>query len=358
MRINSLTSFQGKNIQKQKLQKKHNNQTDTPKEENTQLFSKKEKKILGSVAVISLMLPTITYGIKTANNNRILNNEISKINSITNELQIDEEQKDPVVAVIDNFLKEVDIDKDGKYDISHGRVVSYILQENNPNVKIMACDNGNSNAKATNLRILEILDYIKTGKRIDAVNVSLAKSVTFEDLSTFIGAEITPENICEYKNQIVETLKTRSIDHIHSNSFEAAANTDKNIAETIINLEKVIEAGVPVYIAAGNDGKDSINLLTLVDGAIIIGAKEDGAKASYSADNCLIDRWVDGTATGTLIKENDQIIGFDITKDGVADIKKNELSDESFLSEEKEIALKGTSVASPRAIAQDLQNQN
>lgn len=190
-----------------------------------------------------------------------------------------------------------------------------------------------------------IEDITKKGVKYDALNLSEDISLPFATLSTVTGKKITPENISQYKAEIENLIL----------SDDSGAMGD--LRGILQKLDKISSHGVKIYISAGNEGKNNFNLLSLAKNVKSVGALDRwGSKASYSADNSLVNSWACGSSDVKKIKDSKGKIGFDFTGDGSVDVYETEI----FFPSKKPnpYGLYGTSYSSPRALANDLKKPN
>jgi len=261
------------------------------------------------------------------------------------------------IAIIDGFTNKcLDFDNDGIYDISHGNMISSFIETGLPHAEIVKFDLENPDDPIFLWRsvpgyqletvLTRIITDINNGIKYDAINVSISNSELYvfakkgKKNRTFFKnqkqkptlIDITPENLLLRRNLILSGLD------YHTNSC-------------ISLIENIIGMGCSVYIAAGNGGNETFNLLNLSVGAINVGAlNEDGTKSDISCDNILINRWEQSIFP--ISKTED---GINFTGDGTTDIF------DSCLSAEGENLIKkligGTSVATAIAIVEDFKNK-
>lgn len=259
---------------------------------------------------------------------------------------------DKNIAIIDDFAKpSVFIDFDFEPDVSHGNVVKRLIEEGLPTAKIDCFDYGGAGIGAqdwqnTNIHLDEILTKIKDGKKYDAINLSLGNAISFEELSKDMDVNITPENVAQKKDVIKKWL----------NSPQSISPKIGIIAEIINKLDKLSEKKVQVYVAAGNAGKDSFNILTIVNGAKVVGCLEkDGSKDSDSADNSLVNDWKLGVLNVKKLTDSSGRSGFDYTGDGSIDIYCDQTT--SFIKWSNPFDISGTSFSAPKALVDDLKKK-
>lgn len=303
--------------------------------------------------------------------------------------------KGPQVALVDSFSSGIDVNDDFISDLSHGRLVGIHIRERVPGVTLLERDIYLPGSKIgmpetrtegtpplterlerLNRGIIyqfkDLASDIKSGKRIDAVNMSLgALSITeskgtpinFEMMAKETGLPLTPETLAQNKNAIRQKLKDWAAekDTTKLTAFQKQAAV---YAEVLDSIEAVTALGVPVYVAAGNK-PDSLNLYGLAKGARLIGATDaDGKVASFSARHNLISRQARGVYPAVPIKDGETLLGYDVTGDNKVDIPARDLSFagrfsarrflNKYLSFAPYASVDGTSFASPTALAEDL----
>lgn len=259
------------------------------------------------------------------------------------------------IVVPDNYIHNgISIDWDMLGDISHGEAVSILLENGLPNVNILKrhvyAENENDKLgliKNLNNLFDSMLEDIKQGKKYDAVNLSLGFSVSYEALSMETGLEITPEDVGYMTEYIKEALYK-----IPDDEFSIRAVPMKETIEAIKKMDELSKKGVKFYIAAGNSENRRFELFTLAENAIVVGALDKkGRKASYTADNSMINRLENGVVTSELTED-----GYDLTGDGIMDFPDSRTT--SWLKFWlPTMNIEGTSFATPRAIIKDFLNK-
>jgi len=290
--------------------------------------------------------------------------------------------------VIDNFKSDIDVNKDGIADISHGEIVLGIVKEIYPEAQVLqykteSIFNGDkSSISEVNNSINEILKLINSGVKIDAVNISLASNFDIKTLGYIIDEDLKADNLSAKNVIILEKLKEKtqnslsvlllaikileSKDKINDENFKnpflapfialQQALLIKNSVGTIENIEKLTNKGVSVYLSGGNTGSESFNLLSLAKNSITVGATEDPEKrikSDYSVNNNLVDKWNYGTIDVFCEFNGNKLNRYDVAK----------LNTLSNISQETEsvkyytLTTKGTSFAAPRTLAEDLKQK-
>ena len=191
-----------------------------------------------------------------------------------------------------------------------------------------------------------LIESTNNGKKIDAVNLSLSDSVKIKDLAKVTGLPLTAENLAQYKDKIREWIKNSNLPEIQKQN---------GILES---LEKITDKGIPINVAGGNDGADSVNLFSFARGTTTVGALDpDGkTKTQYSADNSLVNRWEIGNYPVIKTKNKKGETGYDINGDNKPEILELATSgkQKSVFDSGNPQIIKGTSFSTPRAIGKDL----
>ena len=186
-------------------------------------------------------------------------------------------------------------------------------------------------------------------KKYDAINISLGYSIDFKKLSKALGMEITRENIKSLAKEIKKCLANPK------ENISVKGQPLPLLSQIIDKMDSISSRGTKFYIGAGNDGKNSVNLLNLVDNAINVGALEkNNKKADFSCDNSLVNRWEISDLDIERVEG-----GFDITGHGKADVHYDETT---FFQKEKfkgfyHMPLQGTSFSTPKALVRDFSNR-
>lgn len=259
------------------------------------------------------------------------------------------------VAIVDNFSpsfafnmsdESVFLNPDYKSTITHGQIVRRFIEEGLPDAKIKQFNTRSSYGKALtksiNTQLGAVLeDITKKGEKYDVLNLSKDISIPFSTISAVMNEKITAKNISQHRAEIENLIL----------SDDSGAMGD--IREILQKLDKISSYGVKIYISAGNEGKNNFNLLSLAKDVKNVGALDRwGSKASYSADNSLVNSWACGSSDVKKIRDARGKIGFDFTGDGSVDVCETEILSPS--KKPNPYGLYGTSYSSPRLLASDL----
>lgn len=216
------------------------------------------------------------------------------------------------VLVIDDFSnKEIDIDGDGKNDLTHGDTVTRYISQNGKDVESfdVSGKDGYLDDKKIHDKLGELVENPGDTK---VVNLSLGAEISLEELSEITGVEITAENFASEKDNIKAAIK---------NDPELAREHGTKL-EIVDYIEQLSAKGIQINIAAGNGGDGTVNFLSLAEGenVNIVGATDqNGDEANYSSDGATVYR------QGTY-DINETADGYDINGDGVTDVTDEEVS--------------------------------
>ena len=288
------------------------------------------------------------------------------------------------IAVIDCYDKNsseeaMSVDDDDDVEMSHGEFVASLIEsqanEYGLNYKVDRMDINLVDGVMSGG--VEALDHIM--ENIDeyrAVNLSICEYCSYDTVSKALGVEVTPENLAEYKQIIMETVTSEDVTQAYeewnvgsgqlpdlSEYVETGEMTEdevdslyalltlrykfEHVGEFYAKADKIAEYGVPVFMAAGNyDNMFNFGAL-LTSNVEYIGADADVNQ--YELDdmgfsvNSLVSRYGLESFAGT-----DVIDGkIDVDGNGTGDIDATGIDLNSFW-------VTGTSFASPWMLVQVL----
>lgn len=256
------------------------------------------------------------------------------------------------ILVLDHFSEpDISVDIDLVSDITHGEVVSKIIEKGLPNANVekmhVPSDAIQSDFNKLGQNLTQIFHDTKQGtKKYDAINISLGIEMTFDEAKKRFGIILTPENIASKARELKDSLLAKRT--------ERKCYDDKmysNAINVIDDLDSISSTGTKVYVAAGNSMNEKINLFSLIDNSVSVGAlTPNNTKSFYTADNSLVNRWENGTLN--MKKLNG---GITWTDDNTPDIEKKHIS--NIFQKASVFPIVGTSFASPRAIVKDLKEE-
>lgn len=247
-----------------------------------------------------------------------------------------------VVALVDDWKTTVGNLK------KHGSYTERVIKGCSPDTKIIKIQmpvakfsDGTKgyHERAVYIALRKLEKAMEKGEIPEGINLSLGWSMNFDTFSTHLDEiknalehsfetknmsipeyfselpeKITPENIAEnkqnikklikdfysnYKNELLENHKTNLKNGVTDTPMEDIALYTPFyiwLHENITQIEKFSkEKNILFTLAAGNDGKNNFNILSLADNIVTVGAiNKKGNIAEWSADNSLIDKFSAG----------------------------------------------------------------
>lgn len=183
-------------------------------------------------------------------------------------------------------------------------------------------------------KINQAADLIDKGENVDAVSISISKDVKISLLADFMNIKFDSANIHKYKEQIREWLLNPKIstkvsgimEYQQPGSTTAMTKDFLKVAQVIKAIERISNSGknIPVFLSAGNEGEEFLNLFSLAKNVKAIGATDyNGNLADFSADNTLMSDFEQGIFNvSTVYNKNHKLAGYDITGNGRITIPK------------------------------------
>jgi len=297
------------------------------------------------------------------------------------------------IAVIDRFdqASGMSLDGDATPDASHGAVVSRFIQEQLPEARIEPVDiskNGDILGIFTAMGQQIQADQAAGRPSIQAVNISQETLLadpqnnnaiqdengkprpnTIADLARTTGLDITAENIGD--PEMRQQIRAR-LDEMYNNPTDAgfaalgddALSLNYNYVQWVPYLqamESVTSQGVPIYVAAGNQGGDQLNFFTLADGVITTAAGDANRTLlpGYT-HNGLVDQIEQGAfpVTPLFDPNSGALLGVDFTGDGTLDLPADRLSNQMLTPDQAPLnPISGSSFASPLVLAKDFRRR-
>ncbi len=215
----------------------------------------------------------------------------------------------PQVAILSNFSeKDMDINQDGKMDITSGELYSRLILQKNPMAQVFGL-----NLKG---------DYKELPEQLKKVARDLEAPHKRGAILLLQCAILAPYAQPYYKiiTNSRETVhqKRNALGHVLSISVEPF---QRELYKGIQALQQLIWKGRTVVLPGAGGNWQKFNLLGIVDGAKVIGATGiNGKPAFYSQDDGLITDWAQGSFTVTKVQQ-----GYDVTGDGKADVYDDEV---------------------------------
>jgi hypothetical protein len=229
--------------------------------------------------------------------------------------------------VVDDFAKKsVDLNFDGKADITHGDLVSAYLRSKGIEPINIERNQVRGNRESGFLKLIELAEKIESGKLpVGAVNLSWGININIETFGRKLALPLNADNLQQYRDRIIERLQTLKTEgDLPLYSYKKRGLFRDNIIEDrpstflyrIEVCERLVRLGCPIYRAAGNNGHIYFDPVSLAKGVITVGALNGNGKiAEYSGHNSLVKKWATGDYSPSLVKG-----GIDLTNDGLADI--------------------------------------
>ncbi|MFA6028224.1 MAG: hypothetical protein WC969_00085 [Elusimicrobiota bacterium] len=218
------------------------------------------------------------------------------------------------VLVLDNFAAGtdavspyMDVDGDGKPDAGHGEVVSAIYKASGKKTRPLNMGGDGSIEHLVALLGPVAARLEKGSLALSAINVSQCVDVPLSDVQKDLGLPYGSEQFLAHRAEvdaaIAKLMNEKGSPHYGKLSRIAA---------------RIAKKGVPIYLAAGNQGPGKVNLLGFLPGTVSVGSiGRDGRKAASSADNGLTSVWRPGeyafrrTADGNVDVNGDGLGDFD-----------------------------------------------
>jgi hypothetical protein len=264
----------------------------------------------------------------------------------------------PNVVVIDqtsNARSGIDLDGDGVKDRAHGAIVNDIIKSQIPNANISNVEIPNYEPATLANLFNGVSQRVDRGERVDAVNFSQQTFNDIRELGQVTGLPVNQQNIGQYKDQIRDRLFSLAQNPGQFNGDRAMLEKFTKWVPTIQAMDNLAAKGVPVYVAAGNDGANQVNMFALAKNANVVGATNgNGQITNYTANNTLINRTQLGNNPITAAFNGaGQVTGVDVTGDRRVDVGSNTLSGGGRVFDPNR-ELSGTSFATPRALVDGL----
>ena len=131
---------------------------------------------------------------------------------------------------------------------------------------------------------------------------------------------------------------------------------DKILYAEICLINEIVKRGVKFFVAGGNDSKCSFNLLNLANVEAVGALTLSNKKTRYSTDNSAITGWGVGNYAIKSVEDGNDIVGYSLLGDGVADIKNVKLCNDmayAYSLVDERCIKGGTSSATPRKMVED-----
>jgi len=198
------------------------------------------------------------------------------------------------IVVIDSTVEDIRI---GAF-ASHYKMVESVIEHDKDfeveGFDISIQDNSQGGDFNKYLQILEHLNTDYSWGSTKVLNLSFVNEMSFEDINTLLnkhynvaeGFTIHKENIHEHTSVIIQLIEKES-------SLETPKSADyKALLKEISLLKSLIDDGVAVVIAAGNNGEGKFDLRgAMLPDIIVVGGLVGEYADPRSARNTTIDAW-------------------------------------------------------------------
>lgn len=299
----------------------------------------------------------------------------------------------PRFIIVDAFGKRsLDLNGDGQPDISHGEAVSAQVTSRIPQATLERVDTGLGNLSPAAQRLFEaaldpavqknaftrmlakvtatdltdklngIADQARRGLPVEGVNMSLSprpEDTSIQDFERWAGMPLTLENQPKLKAKLAALAQTVKAPQAKVSDYEYQLGHYYQVTQA---LENLAQQGVPVYIAAGNEGPDSFSVYSLAKRVTTVGEKDFEEIVPWSPNNPFVDIYARGFYNAEPIEDekSGRLVGYDLTGDQKPDTLAEAVSNHGqFFPRDKaktgstRLPLYGTSFASPTAMAED-----
>lgn len=197
------------------------------------------------------------------------------------------------VLVLDDFIeRDIDINDDDTCDITHGELVSKIIEAGLPEYNVDKID-AHIRCFSDSDYKQELFDNIVRGKkRYEAANVSIGPNISYKELSERTGIDVNRENVASKAKEIKAYLKNHPDDYLMNGNIFMNAKMG-GIADFLDVLDSLNAKGTKVYVSTSNSGPHYLNLVSLADGAVVVGSADSTGIKDYTSVNSLVKRFCD-----------------------------------------------------------------
>ena len=228
------------------------------------------------------------------------------------------------VAIIDSYKRDIRLAVLGT---SHGEIVEAFLGNEVETVgfdmnKYDVRDLEDSWQQFT-LTLRELLESVKDGLKVSALNLSSGFSVPIDFLGQVFGMKLNRFNLGENRESIKEKLfdlpsQSKKVEEkVKKPYFKRKIARQRNVnaasikeelkeflkvlsrSKTLIEMIELIEGlkklGIEIFISAGNNGPNMVNLLGLANDIYLVGSGNSRKAEPYSCDNDLVNAYELGT---------------------------------------------------------------
>lgn len=201
--------------------------------------------------------------------------------------------KVPTAVFLDHF-NETDVDLGSGNRVSHGEISRRAAEASGFNTLGLQFNADVSSRGPTDYsKALNAIEKsIDTGElpigRGDVINISLGQTgsdePSFEEASKFLGFEVTPENLKEQRQRVLDRMGEIANDPSRSDDDRATA---RRVVDTNLAISRIQARGVEIVHAAGNEGPDKFSWDFMNANWQLSSVKPSGASDPFSANHSL-----------------------------------------------------------------------
>ena len=251
------------------------------------------------------------------------------------------------VLVLDDFIeKDIDINDDDTCDVTHGELVSKIIEAGLPEYNVDKIDAHIRCFRDSDYK-QELFEKIMNGKkRYEAANISIGPNISYKELSERTGIDVNRENLASKAKEIKTYLKSHPDDYLMNGNIFMDAKMG-GIADILDILDSLSAKGTKLYVSTSNSGPHYLNLISLADGAVVVGAVDSTGIKDYTSVNSLVKRFCDDAVKISKTNDGYSIDGGKTTAFRNLEVTKGSNNPYPHIHE-------GTSFATPRVLTMDL----
>ncbi len=187
------------------------------------------------------------------------------------------EIKPKTVVIIDKFSEAAYYIADGNFNIPqipyipHGQMVARYAFVNNPFANYIFVDMQKESNKEGGSINLAFKNLVNKYQNADEINFSWADIYPNEFFKYFVG-----KNCHDYSNIAAEAIRNFADNDETKNIFADIEDT----SEIIDTINKLSNAGIKVFISAGNGGDESFNIVLLAKSVEGVGSLDENGRLS------------------------------------------------------------------------------
>lgn len=219
-------------------------------------------------------------------------------------------------VVEDGFeVKEIDVDGDGKNDLSHGEFICRLIKSLNPNATVIPFKFGHNLTDEQFYRRYDGLVKFLKKMKPDGINRSIGMPISYVNVNFFSSIDLNKGNFKD--NLEVVKVKTKK-------NNDPASNFIKFITS---KLEEITKSGLKLYNSGGNKGDDYFNAECLAEGVQVVGSTDAQKNLLQCSADTGTMKFAQGIYDISEVKDDQgNVLGYDITGNGKVDIKAEEVS--------------------------------